>query len=90
MAPAAEDNTALHAQSIVERLFPQPSLVYDAGNVAPPACYLVLAAARVLSVALHEAAQNDSKRATTPDEPGVMSDGQVHPFDKSSVEPCME
>jgi hypothetical protein len=72
MAPAAEDNTALPAQSIVERFFPQPELPYDAGNVALPACHLALAAERVLSGVLHEGAQSDKRLATTRDELAEM------------------
>ncbi len=72
MALAARDSTGLPALTTVGWFSPLPWLGYVAGSVAPPACHLALAAARASPGAMHEAAQNDSKPATTRDEPGVV------------------
>ena len=64
MAPAAGDNTALPALSIVGWFFPLPWLGYAASSVAPLACHLALAAVGAPLVALREDAQNDSRLAT--------------------------
>jgi hypothetical protein len=72
MAPVARDMIALLALSTVGWFFPLPSLGFAAGNVVPSACHLVLVAAQAPLVALHEDAQNDSRLATIPREPGVV------------------
>ncbi len=64
MALAARDSIALPSLSSAGWFFPLPELPYAAGNVAPPACPLALAAARALSVVMREGAQNDSRLAT--------------------------
>jgi hypothetical protein len=72
MAPAAEDNSALLARSIVGWFSRQPELGSAGGLVAPPVFHLVLAAARALSVGQHGDAQHDSTPATIVDGPGVV------------------
>ncbi len=54
--------------SIVDGFSQQPSLEFAGGLVAPILCPLALAAARASPAAIGEDAQNDSTRATTPDE----------------------
>ncbi len=50
-----------------------PSPASVAGNVAPPVCPLALVAARAPRVVIGEAAQNDNRRATTPDGPEAVA-----------------
>ena len=58
--------------SIVGWFFRLPWLEYAAGSVAPDVCLLVLEAARVPLEAMHGDAQNGSRLATIPGEPGVV------------------
>ena len=78
MAPAAGDDTALLVLSTVGWFSPLPWLGSAVGSVAPPACHIALAAARVQSGVQRGGAQNDSKLATSVDEPGVV--GPVGPW----------
>src|SRR5260370_42006971 len=72
LVPAAEDNRAHPALSIVGWFSPQPWLGYASGSVAPTACHLALVAARAPLGATHGGAQNDNKLATIPNEPGIV------------------
>ena len=69
MASAAKDSTGLPVLSIVGWFFPLPELPYAAGTAAPPVCPLALAAAPAPPVTMHGGAQNESRRATTPNGP---------------------
>src|SRR6266849_6263180 len=67
--PAAGENGGLPPRSIVGSFSQLPWLASAAGSVAPDGCPLVLAAAQASPAAIHGGAQNDSRLATTPDEP---------------------
>src|SRR6266700_1649354 len=69
MAPAIRDGIELPAPSIVGSFSPQPWLASAGDSIAPDGCHLVLAAAQASPAAIHGCAQNDSRLATTPDEP---------------------
>jgi hypothetical protein len=58
--------------SIVEGFCRLPSPVFAAESVAPAACHLAHAAARALLAGIRVDAQNESRHATTPDEPAVV------------------
>jgi hypothetical protein len=107
MAVAARDSTGLPALTTVGCFSPLPELQCAAGSVALPTSRLALAAVRAPIGVLHGGAQNESRLATTPDEPGAverasrwprcdapaqlpLSDSQIHPFEKSGVEPSSE
>src|SRR6266567_9578629 len=67
---------APRARSIVGSFSPLPWLEYAAGSVLPPTCHLALVASRALPVTMYGAVQNDSRRATTRDEPGVIKQAE--------------
>src|SRR5215469_13810356 len=65
--PLARGTRVPRAPSIVGWFFPQPWLASAAGSVGPPICHIARAAAQALLAVLCADAQNDSRRATTPD-----------------------
>ncbi len=77
--PPAKGVRAPRVPSIVGWFSPLPSLGYAADSVEPPACPLVLAAARALPSAIGEDAQNDSSLVTTPDERATVGTAAPSP-----------
>src|SRR5713101_1635744 len=77
--PVARGRTAPRALSIVEWFFPLPWLESGADSAAPDVCPLALAAAQASRTALRGGAQNDSKPATTPNEPTGMGTAAPSP-----------
>src|SRR5712692_9764949 len=70
--PVARGTRAPRVSSIVDGFSRLPSLVSVVGSIAPPACPLALATARVLGAGIGEDAQSDNTLATTPDGPEAV------------------
>jgi len=66
-------------RSIVDWFSLLPWLASVVGIAAPIDCPLVLAAARALPAAIREDGQNDSRLATTPDEPAGVETAALWP-----------
>jgi len=71
--PAARGTRAPHVLSIDGWSCQLPSPESVVGSFAPPVCPLARVAARAPRVGIGEAAQNDNRRATTPDGPEAVA-----------------
>ena len=93
----ARDNKAHPALSIVGLFFPLPWLGYAVGSIARSACHLGLVVVRTHKVLIGAPPfqVGQQARGLLSRSPGAtsqrrysMADGQIHPLDKSGIEPA--